>query len=84
MKVILTITILLFSSFSSIVTAEDEDSEIECTILTDWDYDFYLLDDDMDEGWNNISNIATSVIHKYVVEFSPPFVNGSTPHLVSS
>ena len=84
LKVILTITILLFSSFSSIVTAEDEDSEIECTILTDWDYDFYLLDDDMDEGWNNISNIATSVIHKYVVEFSPPFVNGSTPHLVSS
>ena len=83
-KVILTITILLFSSFSSIVIAEDEGGEIECTILTDWDYDYYLLDDDMGEGWNNISNIATSVIHKYVVEFYPPFVNGSTPHLVSS
>ena len=84
MKVILMTVTLLFSSFSSIVLADDENDGIECIILTDWDYEYYLLDDNADEGWTNISNIATSVIHKYVVEFHPPFVNGSTPHLVTS
>tara|TARA_B110000438_G_scaffold151003_1_gene145099 strand:+ start:2076 stop:5027 length:2952 start_codon:yes stop_codon:yes gene_type:complete len=57
------------------VLAENE-SQIECTILTDWNYEYYLPEDPM-------SNISTSIIHTYVVEFSPPFVNGSTPHLVN-
>ena len=68
-------SILLSSSFSSMVLAENE-SQIECTILTDWNYEYYLSEDPM-------SNISTSIIHTYVVEFSPPFVNGSTPHLVN-
>tara|TARA_B110000196_G_scaffold234722_1_gene203183 strand:+ start:217 stop:3168 length:2952 start_codon:yes stop_codon:yes gene_type:complete len=57
------------------VLAENE-NQIECTILTDWNYEYYLPEDPM-------SNISTSIIHTYVVEFSPPFVNGSTPHLVN-
>ena len=68
-------SILLSSSFSSMVLAENE-NQIECTILTDWNYEYYLPEDPM-------SNISTSIIHTYVVEFSPPFVNGSTPHLVN-
>jgi len=76
--VILTLSILLFSSFSSMVLAENE-NPIECVILTDWDYEYQLLDDT--EG--NNSFFTTSIIHRYVVEFSPPFVNGSTPHLVN-
>lgn len=83
LKVVFSISILLFTSFSSMVLAENEDGEIECVILTDWDYNFYLLDDDAEGGWNNISNVDTSIIHRYVVDFSPSFVNGTAPHLVN-
>jgi len=77
-KVILALSILLFSSFSSMVLAANE-NQIECVILTDWDYEYQLLDD----SERNSSVLSSSIVHRYVVEFSPPFVNGSTPHLVN-
>ena len=77
-KVILTLSILLFSSFSSMVLAENE-NQIECVILTDWDYE-YQFSEGTDE---NSSTFISKIIHRYVVEFSPPFVNGSNPHLVN-
>ena len=76
-KVILTLSILLFSSFSSLVLADSENNT-ECIILTDWDFDYELFENS--DG--NSSVILSSVIHRYVVEFIPPFMNGSTPHLI--
>ena len=76
-KVVLTLSILLFSSFSSLVLADSENNT-ECTILTDWDFNYELLESP-DE---NSTVIISSVIHRYVVEFIPPFMNGSNPHLI--
>ena len=42
-KVVLTLSILLLSSFSSLVLADSEDN-IECIILTDWDFDYELIE----------------------------------------
>ena len=77
-KVVLTLSILLISSFSSMVLAEDE-AQVDCTILTDWNYEYQQLD----ESGENNSSLVTSIIHSYVVAFNPPFVNGSNPHLVN-
>ena len=76
-KVLLTLSILLFSSFSPLVLADSENNT-ECTILTDWDFNYELLESP-DE---NSTVIVSSVIHRYVVEFIPPFMNGSNPHLI--
>ena len=73
----MTLSILLFSSFSSLVLADSENNT-ECIILTDWDFDYELFENS--DG--NSSVILSSVIHRYVVEFIPPFMNGSTPHLI--
>ena len=72
-QVFLTLSILLISSFSSMVLAEEE-TQVECTILTDWGYEVSEV---------NNTSFVTSIIHSYVVEFNPPFVNGSNPHLVN-
>ena len=42
-KAILTLSILLFSSFSSLVLADSENNT-ECIILTDWDFDYELFE----------------------------------------
>ena len=75
-QVILIIFILLSSSFLSVVSA-DEEQVIECEILTDWGFDLVSV-----SGPNNTSLSELSIVHQYVVSFSPIFVNGSNPHLV--
>ena len=75
-QVILIIFILLSSSFLSVVSA-DEEQVIECEILTDWGFDSVSV-----SGPNNTSLSELSIVHQYVVSFSPIFVNGSNPHLV--
>ena len=73
------IFILLFSSFSSLVSA-DENDFIECEILADWGVDYFpVMDID-----GNFSVYDPLIIHRYVVSFSPSFVNGTTPHLVDT
>ena len=73
------IFILLFSSFSSLVSAE-ENEFIECEILTDWSLDYVPIENT--EG--NFSIYDSLIIHRYVVSFFPSFVNGSAPHLVET
>ena len=73
------IFILLFSSFSSLVSAE-ENEFIECEILADWGVEqFPVMDVD-----GNFSVYNPLIIQRYVVSFSPSFVNGTTPHLVDT
>tara|TARA_B100000900_G_scaffold414853_1_gene442758 strand:+ start:11440 stop:14445 length:3006 start_codon:yes stop_codon:yes gene_type:complete len=71
--------VLLFSTFFSLVSAE-ENELIECEILADWGVD-YIQTIDVDD---NFSSYESLIIHRYVVSFSPPFVNGSSPHIVET
>ena len=78
-KSFLIFLVLMFSSFSSLVTAE-ENENIECEILTDWDVAYAPIENIND----NSSSYNPIIIHRYVVSFSPSFENGSTPHLVDT
>ena len=71
--------ILSFSSFSSLVSAE-ENEFFECEILTDWGVT-YIPNEDLDD---NFSTYNSTITHRYVVSFNPSFENGSTPHLVDT
>lgn len=71
--------ILFFSSFTSLVSAEENES-IECEILTDWGVT-YIENVDID---GNFSTYDSMITHRYVVTFYPSFENGSTPHLVET
>ena len=72
-KSFLIVLILMFSSFSSFVSAE-ENENIECEILTDWGV-VYVPIDNIDD---NLSIYNPIIVHRYVVSFSPSFENGST------
>ncbi len=78
-KVLFIVFILLFSSSTSLVYAEENQS-IECEILADWGAD-YIPKIDV-EG--NFSTFESIIIHRYVVSFSPSYVNGSSPHLIDT
>ena len=78
-KSFLIFLVLMFSSFSSLVSAE-ENENIECEILTDWGVAYVPIENIND----NSSSYSPIIIHRYVVTFSPSFENGSTPHLVDT
>tara|TARA_B100001113_G_scaffold86943_1_gene69492 strand:+ start:38086 stop:41064 length:2979 start_codon:yes stop_codon:yes gene_type:complete len=52
---------------------EDANMERTCEILVDWDVQYNSLE----------SNITTEIIHRYIVNFEPIYVNGTSPGGVS-
>ena len=67
------LTILLFSIPAAMVVGEG-DEPTTCMILVDWD-----VEDHWDGGWN----MTYDVLHRYLVVFDPPFINGSSPTALS-
>jgi len=66
--------LLLLAPFSGIVGADENEPARSCEILVDWDSEWSADD---------ASNWSYKVIQRYVVEFDPVFVNGTSPSAVS-
>ena len=67
------LTVLLLSIPAAMVVGEG-DEPTTCTVLVDWDAEGYW-----DGGWN----MTYDVLHRYLVVFDPPFINGSSPSALS-
>lgn len=71
--VLAVLTILLLSIPAAMVVGEG-DEPTSCTVLVDWDVEGHW-----DGGWN----MTYDVLHRYLVVFDPPFINGSSPSVPS-
>ncbi|MBD50943.1 MAG: hypothetical protein CMB08_03350 [Euryarchaeota archaeon] len=73
-KVPVLIFIILICSITPMNTfGEDATMERTCEILVDWDVQYNSPE----------SNISTEIVHRYIVNFEPIYVNGTSPGGVS-
>ena len=73
-KVPVLILIILICSITPMnAFGDDKTTERSCEILVDWDVQYNGFD----------SNMSTELIHRYIVNFEPTYVNGTSPGGVS-
>lgn len=73
-KVTVLISIILFCSITPLdVFGDDTIANKSCEILVDWDVEYNNLD----------SNLTAEIIHRYIVDFEPMYLNGTSPGGVS-
>ncbi|MGB1435925.1 MAG: hypothetical protein ACPG8U_00170 [Candidatus Thalassarchaeaceae archaeon] len=73
-KVPVLIFIILICSITPMnAFGDDKTTERSCKILVDWDVQYNGFD----------SNMSTELIHRYIVNFEPTYVNGTSPGGVS-
>ena len=66
----LVFVILLITSLTPIsLGAEEPNSNITCEIIVDWDVIY---------DWEDM-NYSSEILHRYVVNFDPPYSNGTSP-----
>ena len=69
-KVTVLISIILFCSITPLdVFGDDTIANKSCEILVDWDVEYNNLD----------SNLTAEIIHRYIVDFEPMYLNGTSP-----
>ncbi|MFQ3344033.1 MAG: choice-of-anchor X domain-containing protein [Candidatus Poseidoniales archaeon] len=63
------VTLLFFSSMPISTFGEGSESNVTCEIIADWG---------VKNQWEN-SNYSTQILHRYTVNFDPPYANGESP-----
>ena len=71
---VLTVASFLLLAFPLDMAGAQEDQSISCTVLVDWDEDWY---------WDESDDYVPSILHRYRVTFEPPFSNGSSPGIAN-